>query len=89
MTIQRRNKHSLLALAVAGALMIPLGASAQSEREAALEARVAELERLVMELAKQQAAAPAAPTPAAPPAPGAAPPPPPVQAGTHGPGANP
>ncbi|MEZ5457349.1 MAG: DcaP family trimeric outer membrane transporter [Lysobacteraceae bacterium] len=61
MTIQRRNKHSLLALAVAGALMIPLGASAQSEREAALEARVAELERLVMELAKQQAAAPAAP----------------------------
>lgn len=89
MTIQRRNKHSLLALAVAGALVIPLGASAQSEREAALEARVAELERLVMELAKQQAAAPAAPTPAAPPAPGAAPPPPPVQAVTIVPGANP
>lgn len=66
MTIQRRNKRSLLALAVAGALMIPLGASAQSEREAALEARVAELERLVMELAKQQAAAPVAPAPALP-----------------------
>jgi hypothetical protein len=89
MTIQRSNKRRLLALAVAGALMIPMGAHAQSEREAALEARVAELERMVMELAKQQAAAPATPAPAAPAVPGAAPPPPPIQAVTIVPGANP
>jgi hypothetical protein len=53
-------KTGPLALAIAGVLAMG-PALAQTEREAQLEARIAELERLVGEMVKQQAAAPAAP----------------------------
>lgn len=57
------------ALAAAVALVLPASAFAQSERELALEQRIAELERMVQALAEQQRAAPpAAPAPAPAPA---------------------
>lgn len=79
-------RKSVLPLAIAGALLAG-PAFAQSEREAQLEARIAELERLVGELVKQQTAVPApatAPAPAALPA-GTQP----VQVSSVVPGANP
>ena len=84
---QRIPHHRRIALAIALALAGSLPVHAQSDREAALEARVAELEKLVQQLVAQKAApaaAPAAATPAA--APGT-PPPPPIQATTILPGA--
>lgn len=53
-----------LALAAAVALALPATAMGQSERELALEQRVAELERMVQALVEQREAAPAAPAPA-------------------------
>lgn len=76
-------KTGPLALAIAGVLAMG-PALAQTEREAQLEARIAELERLVGEMVKQQAAAPAAP--AAPALPAGTQP---VQAVSITPGANP
>jgi hypothetical protein len=73
------------ALAPAALLAQTPAATPSSEREQALEARIATLERMVSELIAQQAAAPppavaqAPSTPAAAPAPGAAPPAPPIQ----------
>lgn len=75
-------------LLLAAALLPPAAlAQASTEpapgaREQALEARVAELERMVRELLAKSSAAPAATTPAPAPAPGAPPPPPPIQAST-------
>ena len=76
----------LLAAAIApGALQAQAPApAAPSEREQALEARIAALEQMVRELAAKQGAPAAAPTTAGTPAPaapaaGAAPPPPPIQ----------
>ncbi len=82
---------------VAGSLLLVSGPLlAQTEREAALEARVAELERLVGELLKRETGAPAAAmTAAVPAAPAAAPAPAvpagqqPIQATSVIPGANP
>jgi hypothetical protein len=76
-------KTGPLALAIAGVLAMG-PALAQTEREAQLEARIAELERLVGEMVKQQAAAPAAP--AAPALPAGTQP---VQVTSVVPGANP
>ncbi len=79
-----------LVAAIALALGTAAPAFAQTDREAQLEARVAELERLVKTLVEQQqakpAAAPAAPVAAAA-APGAAPAPLPIQTTTITPGA--
>ncbi|MFY8134599.1 MAG: hypothetical protein ACOVKS_06325, partial [Aquimonas sp.] len=81
---QKTFKRGPLALAIAG--LLAMGpALAQSEREAQLEARIAELERLVGELVKQQAPAAAPAVSAAPAAPAA----PPVQSVSIVPGANP
>lgn len=55
-----------LALAAAVALALPATAMGQSERELALEQRVAELERMVQALVEQREAAPPAPTAPAP-----------------------
>jgi hypothetical protein len=65
-----RIKRTATAIAVATALALPGVALAQSDKEQALEARVAELEKLVQELLAKKEAAPA---PAAMPAPAAAP----------------
>lgn len=84
MFTQKTFKKGPLALAIAS-LLVVAPAFAQSEREAQLEARIAELERMVGELVKQQAAAPAA-APAAPALPAGTQP---VQATSVVPGANP
>lgn len=76
---RRLPLYAGIALALAGTAL-PVAAQNASEREAALEARVAELERMVQQLVAQQAATPA-PAPA--PAPVAAP----IQASTVVPGA--
>jgi hypothetical protein len=76
-------KRGPLALAIAGVLAMG-PALAQTDREAQLEARIAELERMVGELVKQQTAAPAAP--AAPALPAGTQP---IQATSVVPGANP
>ncbi|MBB1088773.1 hypothetical protein H4F99_09750 [Lysobacter sp. SG-8] len=47
-------------------LLLPLGAQAQTAKEIELEARVAELERMVQQLVEQQAAPTATPAPVAP-----------------------
>jgi len=61
----RRPRPAALALALAAALALPASAHAQDAgaREAALEARVAELERMVQQLVEQQASRPAVPSP--------------------------
>jgi len=67
-----RIKRTAVAIAVATALALPGAAMAQTDKEKELEARIAELEKLVSEMMADKAAAPA-PAPAAQPAP---PPPP-------------
>ena len=86
MDMTRRLRRTHLALACALALAGPMAQAqeAPSAREQALEARVAELERMVQQLVAQQAEATAA-APA--PAPAAAPAAAPVQSGTLVPGA--
>lgn len=86
MFMSKTVKRGPLALAIAGVLAMG-PALAQTDREAQLEARIAELERMVGELVKQQAAAPAAPT--APAAPALPPGTQPVQTTSVVPGANP
>ncbi|HWT15441.1 MAG TPA: DcaP family trimeric outer membrane transporter [Patescibacteria group bacterium] len=85
---QRIPHHRRIAVAIALAIAGVMPAVAQDDREAALEARVAELEKMVQQLMAQKAAAPAAPAVAAAPAaaPGTAPPLP-IQATTILPGA--
>jgi hypothetical protein len=63
----QRNQRHRLAVAMALALSVPSMAMAQTDRERALEERIAHLERMVAALVEQQAAAPVAPP--APPAP--------------------
>jgi len=68
-----RIKRTAIAMAVATALALPSVALAQAtDKEKALEARVAELEKLVQEMMADKKAAPA-PAPAAAPAPAPAP----------------
>ena len=84
---QRIPQHRRIAVAIALAIAGITPAFAQNDREAALEARVAELEKLVQQLVAQKAAPAAAPAAAAPAAaPGTPPPPPPIQATTILPG---
>lgn len=83
--------RAALAVALCGAIA---PATAQTDKERELEARIADLERLVKQLVDERAAAPppaaaATPAPAAPAVAGAPPPPPPIQATTILPGANP
>ncbi|WP_395794684.1 DcaP family trimeric outer membrane transporter [Aquimonas sp.] len=80
-------KKSALALTIGGLLLMSGPGFAQTAREAALEARIAELERLVGELARQQQAA--APAPAAPAAPALPAGVQPIQTTSVVPGANP
>jgi len=75
-----RIKRTAVAVAVATALALPGAAMAQSAKEQELEARIAELEKLVSEMKADKAAAPA-PAPAAQPAP---PPAPTVQTANKG-----
>lgn len=81
---QRTIRKRVLALSIGALVAFSGGVSAQSEREAELEARIAQLERLVGELLEKQAAAP---TP--PPAPAVPAGQQPVQATTVVPTANP
>lgn len=57
-------KRTAMALAIASALALPGVAGAQTDKEQALEARVAELEKIVQQLLAEKQAAPA-PAPAA------------------------
>lgn len=86
---QRIPQHRRIAVAIAFAIAGFTPAYAQNDREAALEARVAELEKLVQQLVAQKTVPTAAPVSAAAPAtaPGTPPPPPPIQATTILPGA--
>jgi hypothetical protein len=78
-----RIKRTALAIAVAAALATPGAALAQTANEKALEARVAELEKMVQQLMAEKAAAPApAAAPAAAPAKAAAVEAPTVKTGT-------
>ena len=64
-----RNRRTAAALAAAAALVAPAGALAQTDRGRALEARVAELERIVRRLLAEEQPAGAAPAATAAPAP--------------------
>ena len=64
-----RIKRSAIAIAVATALALPGAAMAQTAKEQELEARIAELEKLVREMQAQEAAVPVVVEKEAPPAP--------------------